>query len=431
MVDYHPGVDGVETRHARGITVVPSQEPFLRTGGLTFTSPYLHPNGRLGDSNTWHSNPRKRFGTPKSFGADAYFRFIRREARVPGAVVGVDNRLVFEVTPSTNAVACGREISYAQGYREDGRYLTAALAGRLFICTKRGTMLRVPLPQDDGELRSGGLHDSLVLVIPDKAGKILERGDWPSEYIPGLDQLGRILRYSVWLSDALRKELPESRYANLLGSRFRPSSRFGEAVVVMTKLLMLQNVAVYHLVDAPRLFVEAYCGVANGTQNLAVYLRNSDKRVDVLRPHAWALGTLSQMLGAVPGASLSLKEYCAKYNRYARNSGPMLAESVLRNNVDSNWLDEVNVSLEELEHSGRESYSAYLARIVEVVRKLSTVVECQSQRASALKICESILDEAMKIDFSGVDVYNSDWFRNGWRVGQFTEADLDSHEYQE
>jgi len=362
-----------------------------------------------------------RFASSNTARAGRYFGHVRRERKAGGDHVGVAKHLMYDIIPLLSDEACGRTSVYVKGMRVDGNYTSKKLAGRLFVTTVTGGVFKVPLGTERDVLPAGGVHDSIMLVLSRKAGKVLESGVWPEELIPKPERLNEAIEYCTRLRSCLRESLSKTQYSRLLGKSFTARSAFGEVVVLVTRLFMLQDVALYHLVDNADAFVGAYCGMAGKRRELAGYLtRSSHLRREEPGPHAWSLGTMSQVMQCT-GVSIRISDFLSDYNKYARHTIPVYARDVVRRALSVDVSDELMIHTTEVMPMDHEHYSVYLVRMLSLLEYLRNVPQSDAT-TSALVEARIVVKRAIAIHTTGLYKYNMTWCDSGWQFGQFMDV---------
>jgi len=378
----------------------------------------------LGDMDGESESPEitlARFGSSNTARAGRYFGRVRRERKLGGNHVGVAGHLMYDIIPLVSDEACGRTSVYVKGMRVDGNYTSKRLAGRLFVVTVTGGVFKVPLGTEHDVLPAGGVHDTIMLVLSRKAGKKLESGNWPEDTIPSIERLGEAVEYCTRLRSCLRQSLSRSQYQKLLGKSFAARSAFGEVVALVTKMFMLHDVSLYHLVDNAPAFVGAYCGVAGKRRELADYLaRSSHFRREEPGPHAWSLGTLSQVMHCT-GVSIRISDYLSDYNKYARHTLPVYARDVVRRALSVDVADELMIHSAEVMPMDHEHYDIYLVRMSSLLDYLRSVPQSETT-TSALVEARIVVNRCISIHTSGLYKYNMTWSDGGWQFGQFIDV---------
>jgi len=362
----------------------------------------------------------RKFGVLKTVYAGKFFRRVRRDCKTEGYCFGVEKRLVYDIIPLATDEACGRTSVYVDGMRVDGNYLSPSLAGRLFVTTLTGGVHKVELKAGDRVLPAGGLHDTIVLVLPKKASVDLDNGVWPVGFLPPPEVLSDAVAYCTKLRAVLKVGLTPSQYRRLLGRTFVAQSAFGEVISLVVRLFMLSSVSLYHLIDCASLFVGAYCGKTEERRRLVNYLACTARfRREDPGPHAWALGTLLQVM-AETSVGVRLNDVLSEYNKYARHTIPVYARDVVRGVLGVEVVDEVLLRLAGFLPHDHEHYLMYMGRLI---TKLDIALDNDDiTESDRLRLARAVVVRCREIQERGVNSYNAGWHKTGWRFGQFIDV---------
>jgi hypothetical protein len=279
-------------------------------------------------------------------------------------------------------------------------------------------MHKVLVHDETGVAPCGGMHDTVVLVLSGSGSKLLDKGEWPHSHLPRIERINEMLQYAFRLRRLLLAHLSVKQYYRLLGSGFNPLSVFGEVVVLTTKLFMLEKVSVYHLVDNAIDFIDAYCGVPNAARNLSYYLDQTyEYRLQVMTPHSWMLGTVSQFLGTVK-TNMLFADVIPFYNKLARNTVPVLTGLYLDAVLDDCIVSKSDFNINEFKMRNREIYVEYLIRVHGMLLVMRDTCGLLEHEQTIIIRCINMIVACGVVTKCGVERYNRNWFQQRWEFGK-------------